>query len=85
MVRRKQPRGRKTRCRFCTKEGCPRPAFVDYKDTPTLKQLCNNQGKMLSRKRTGTCTAFQRAVADAVKRARFIALLPYVTDGFGSR
>ena len=78
-------RGRKSRCPFCTKEGCPRPAFVDYKDTPALRQLCNNQGKMLSRKRTGTCAAFQRAVADAVKRARFMALLPYVADGFGSR
>ena len=82
---RKFGRGRKSRCRFCTKEGCPRPAFVDYKDTQTLKQLCNNQGKMLGRKRTGTCAAFQRAVADAVKRARFIALLPYVADGFGPR
>jgi small subunit ribosomal protein S18 len=78
-------RGRKNRCRFCTKEGCPRPSFVDYKDVPTLKQLCSNQGKMLSRKRTGTCAAFQRAVKDAIKRARFMALLPYVGDGFGSR
>ena len=82
---RKFGRGRKSRCRFCTKGGCPRPAFVDYKDAPALRQLCNNQGKMLGRKRTGTCAAFQRAVADAVKRARFMALLPYVGDGFGPR
>ena len=85
MAVKKFGRGGKNRCRFCTKEGCPRPAFVDYKDTPTLKQLCNNQGKMLGRKRTGTCAAFQRAVADAVKRARFMALLPYIADGFGPR
>lgn len=78
-------RGRKNRCRFCSKEGCPRPSFVDYKDIPTLKALCSNQGKMLSRKRTGTCAAFQRAVKDAIKRARFMALLPYVGDGFGHR
>jgi small subunit ribosomal protein S18 len=75
---------RKNRCRFCTREGCPRPTFVDYKDVATLRAMCNNQGKMLSRKRTGNCAAFQRAVKDAIKRARFMALLPYVGDGFGS-
>ena len=80
MVRKKLGRNRKNRCRFCTKEGCPRPAFVDYKDVHTLKKLCNNQGKMMSRKRTGTCAAFQRAVKDAVKRARFMSLLPYVGE-----
>jgi small subunit ribosomal protein S18 len=86
MVLKKQyGRPRKNRCRFCTKEGCPRPAFVDYKDVPTLKKMCTNQGKMLSRKRTGSCAAFQRAVADAIKRARFMALIPYVGDGFGAR
>src|SRR5262249_37140839 len=73
-------RGRKNRCRFCTKEGCPRPAFVDYKDVPTLKKLCTSQGKLFSRKRSGNCAAFQRAVKDAIKRARFMALLPYVGE-----
>src|SRR5881296_2514063 len=62
MVRKKLTKSRKSRCRFCTKEGCPRPAFVDYKDVATLKKLTNVQGKMLSRKRTGTCAAFQRAI-----------------------
>jgi len=80
MVRKKMARGRKNRCRFCTKEGCPRPAFVDYKDVGTLKKLCNAQGKMMSRKRSGNCAAFQRAVKLAVKRARFMALMPYVGD-----
>ena len=79
MVRKKLGRGRK-RCRFCTKEGCPRPACVDYKDGPTLKKLCTNQGKLMTRKRSGNCAAFQRAVKDAVKRARFMALLPYVGE-----
>ncbi len=69
MVRKKLGRGRKNRCRFCTKEGCPRPAFVDYKDVQTLKKLCTSQGKLFSRKRSGNCAAFQRAVKDAVKRA----------------
>ncbi len=73
MVRKKLGRGRKNRCRFCTKDGCPRPAFVDYKDVQGLKKMCTSQGKMFSRKRSGNCAAFQRACQDAVKRARFMA------------
>jgi small subunit ribosomal protein S18 len=80
MAHKKLGRGRKNRCRFCTKEGCPRPAFVDYKDVQTLKKLCTSQGKLFSRKRSGNCAAFQRAVKDAVKRARFMALMPYVGE-----
>jgi len=80
MVRKKLGRGRKNRCRFCTKDGCPRPAFVDYKDVAGLKKLCTAQGKLVGRKRTGTCATFQRAVSTAVKRARYMGLLPYVGD-----
>ena len=80
MVMKKQGRGRKNRCRFCTKEGCPRPAFVDYKGVEVLKKLTTAQGKLMSRKRSGNCAAFQRAVKDAVKRARFMALLPYTGE-----
>ncbi len=80
MVRKKLGMGKKNRCRFCTKEGCPRPAFVDYKDVSTLKKMSTGQGKMLGRKRTGNCAAFQRAVQDAVKRARFMALMPFVGE-----
>src|SRR3954463_14788376 len=80
MVRKKLGRGRKNRCRFCTKDGCPRPAFVDYKDVQTLKKLCTSQGKLFSRKRSGNCAAFQRACKDAIKRARFMALMPYVGE-----
>jgi small subunit ribosomal protein S18 len=53
---------------------------VDYKDVQTLKKLCTSQGKLFSRKRSGNCAAFQRAVKDAVKRARFMGLLPYVGE-----
>src|SRR5262245_12719621 len=80
MVRKKLGRGRKNRCRFCTKDGCPRPAFVDYKDVQGLKKLCTSQGKLFSRKRSGNCAAFQRAGRDASERARFMALLPYVGE-----
>ena len=80
MVRKKLGRGRKNRCRFCTKEGCPRPTFVDYKDVPALKKLVTSQGKMFSRKRSGLCAPYQRAVSSAIKRARFMGLLPYVGE-----
>jgi small subunit ribosomal protein S18 len=80
MAMKQHGKPRKNRCRFCAKEGRPRPTFVDYKDVPTLRAMCTSQGKMLSRKRTGNCAAFQRAVKDAVKRARFMALLPYVSE-----
>jgi small subunit ribosomal protein S18 len=53
---------------------------VDYKDVQGLKKLCTAQGRLLNRKRSGLCAAFQRAVAIAVKRARFMALLPYVGE-----
>ncbi len=80
MVRKKFGKGQKNRCRFCSKEGCPRPAFVDYKDVQGLKKQTTGQGKMYSRKRSGNCAPFQRAVAVAIKRARFMALLPYVGE-----
>ena len=73
-------RANKSRCRFCPPHGCPRPAYVDYKDVQTLKKLCTSQGKLFSRKRSGNCAAFQRAVQSAVKRARFMSLLPYVGE-----
>lgn len=64
----------------CPKGTEPRPMFIDYKDVPTLKRFMTSQGKLMSRKRTGLSAAGQRALARAVKRARFMALLPYVGD-----
>ena len=54
--------------------------FIDYKDAEFLKKFLNEQGKILPRRITGTSLKYQRKVAKAVKRARHIALLPYVTD-----
>src|SRR5450759_1489551 len=54
--------------------------FIDYKDGEFLKKFLNEQGKILPRRITGTSLKYQRKVAKAVKRARHIALLPYVTD-----
>ena len=61
-------------CRF-TRLGVE---FIDWKDVNTLQRLCTGQGKLLSRKRSGSCAAFQRKVKVAVKRARFMGLMPYV-------
>ena len=51
---------------------------MDYKDVRTLQRLTTPQGKIFSRKRSGTCATHQRQIKRAIKRARFIALLPYV-------
>ena len=54
--------------------------FIDYKDPVFLKKFLNEQGKILPRRITGTSVKYQKKVATAVKRARHLALLPYLTD-----
>ena len=54
--------------------------YIDYKDPEFLKKFLNEQGKILPRRITGTSLKYQRKVAQAIKRARHLALLPYVTD-----
>ena len=56
--------------------------YVDYKNPEFLKKFLNEQGKVLPRRITGTSLKYQRKVAKAIKRARHLALLPYVTDLF---
>ena len=67
---------KKKYCRFRK----ARIKFIDDKDPEFLKKFLNEQGKILPRRITGTSVKFQRKVATAVKRARHLALLPYVTD-----
>ena len=67
---------KKKYCRF-KKHGIK---YVDYKDANFLLKFVNDQGKILPRRITGTSAKFQRKVTQAVKRARHLALLPYVTD-----
>ena len=67
---------KKKSCRF-KKNGIK---YVDYKDPEFLKKFLNEQGKILPRRLTGTSLKFQRKVARSVKRARHLALLPYVAD-----
>ena len=52
--------------------------FIDYKDTESLKKMISGNGKILSRKRTGASAAEQRMITDAIKRARYLGMLPYV-------
>ena len=58
----------------------PRPMYVDYKDLDLLKKLTNRQGKIIGRRKSGCTAVSQHAVTAAVKRARFMALLPYVGE-----
>jgi small subunit ribosomal protein S18 len=54
--------------------------FIDYKDTDVLKKFINPHGRMIARKRTGISAKYQRQLATAVTRARFMGLLPYVAS-----
>jgi small subunit ribosomal protein S18 len=67
---------RKKYCRF-KKSGIK---YIDYKDANFLLKFVNEQGKILPRRITGTSTKFQKKVAQAVKRARHLSLMPYVAD-----
>ena len=53
---------------------------MDYKDVNKLKRFITEQGKILPNRVTGNCASHQRAVAAAIKRARYVALLPYVGE-----
>ncbi len=64
-----------TQCRFC-RRGIK---YVDYKDVETLGRLLTHRGKIYSRKRSGNCAGCQRKVKKAIKRARYMSLLPYTT------
>ena len=73
--RKKRSRYREqAKCRFCR----DKVSEVDYKEIAILGKLTTQQGKLFSRKRSGNCARHQRSVRRAIKRARFIALLPYV-------
>ena len=69
---------KKKYCRF-KKAGIK---YVAYKDAEFLKTFLNEQGKLLPRRLTGTSQKYQKKVATAVKRARHLAMLPFVTDMF---
>ena len=74
-MQRKSPKFRdRTKCRFC-RLGMGQ---IDYKDVQTLTKLTTNRGRLFSRKRSGNCAKHQRSARLAIKRSRFIGLMPFV-------
>ena len=69
-------RKRRKGCSFCA----DKVEKIDYKDTGKLRRYLSERGKILPRRTTGTCAMHQRELTVAIKRARQIALLPYVND-----
>jgi small subunit ribosomal protein S18 len=67
---------RKKVCQFCA----DRNAKINYKDTELLSKFVTERGKILPSRVTGTCAIHQREIANAIKRARIVALMPYVKD-----
>ena len=75
----RRPHGRKPRrkvCAFCV----DKVQNIDYKDVLRLRRFVSERGKILPRRMTGTCAKHQRQLSQAIKRARAIALLPYVSE-----
>ena len=69
-------RRKKKVCIFCV----DKVDFIDYKDSAKLRKFISERGKILPRRISGTCAKHQRELNTAIKRARQVALLPYVTD-----
>lgn len=73
---RPQRRSRKKVCSFCV----DRIDHIDYKDVPRLRKYISERAKIIPRRVTGTCAFHQREMTLAIKRARHVALLAYVSD-----
>lgn len=69
-------RKRKKLCTFCV----DKVEHIDYKDIPRLRKCISERAKILPRRITGTCAKHQRQLTVAIKRARYVALLPYISD-----
>lgn len=67
---------RKRVCKFCVEK----IEYIDFKDVKMLQQFIPERGKILPRRISGTCALHQRKLQNAIKRARIMALLPFVTD-----
>ena len=78
-MERERPRGNRKRrkvCAFCV----DKVEYIDYKDIAKLRTYMSDRAKILPKRATGTCAKHQRALTEAIKRARQVALLPYVAD-----
>ena len=75
-MRRRPVHRRRKVCSFCSDEN----QVIDYKDVNLLKKYVSERGKILPRRITGNCAKHQRLLTEAIKRARYMALLPYSMD-----
>lgn len=78
-MERNNMRGKRSRrkvCAFCVDRVTP----IDYKDIGKLRRYLSERGKIVPRRVTGTCARHQRQLTTAIKRARYVALLPYISD-----
>ncbi len=75
-VRTAGPRRRKKVCAFCAEK----VECVDYKDVVRLRKYVSERAKILPRRLTGTCAKHQRQLTTAIKRSRYMALMPYISD-----
>lgn len=77
---RRRPRGgrrpRKKACSFCV----DKIEYIDYKDISRLRRFVNERGKIMPRRMSGNCAKHQRQLAEAIKRARVIALMPFTAE-----
>ena len=69
-------KGRRKVCTFCV----DKVDYIDYKDVNKLRRFTSERAKILPRRVTGTCAKHQRELTTAIKRARYVALLPYTAD-----
>lgn len=69
-------KGRRKVCQFCV----DKVEFIDYKDIAKLRKFMSERSKILPKRATGTCAKHQRMLTEAIKRARQVALLPYISD-----
>ncbi len=76
MAQRTQRARRKRNCLFCMNK----VKEIDYKDVDTLRKFITERAKIMPKRVTGTCAKHQRRLAQAIKRARIMALLPFVGD-----
>ena len=77
MAYNKGPRkGRRKVCQFCVEK----VEVIDYKDVAKLRKFTSERAKILPRRVTGTCAKHQRELTTAIKRARHLAMLPYISD-----
>jgi small subunit ribosomal protein S18 len=76
MARQEQQNKKRRSCRFCDND----ETYVDYKDERRLSRFVSEQGKIIPKRITGNCAKHQRQLVQAIKRARHLALIPFVSE-----